>query len=158
MSPFSKYSRQIDSLRRSRRGVRPFRKPIQLSEILGKTEDSNFWAYKIGENTGALTPRSLPKDGDFVLVETGSCPSNMLNNPVYIRDISETYDAWIPTHKFYVGQIVSFWIKDLQYDFQIQFSDHSDEKICKFVLVNKTKTERQPGVAYRTTKSKMNPK
>ena len=135
------------------------KKPIQLKEILGKA-DHAIGAYKIKDITFDLSPRALPKTGDLVIIEAGSCPKGMENNAVYIRDIPESreYDVWMPTYRFFIGQIVSFWKGGYQYDFQIQYSDFEDENLGKFVLVNKVVTIKQPGVGYRTAKSKMRPK
>lgn len=125
-----------------------------LYDILGKTNLS-IGAYKIKKITNDLSPRALPKTGDLVVVEGLNCPRGLENNAISIRDIPDTssWDVWMPTYPFYIGQIVSFWKDDTQYDFQIQFSDHDDPTIGKFVLINKQKTERQPGRVYRTTKN-----
>ena len=137
----------------------PHHKPIQKNEIIGKV-DHTVGAYQQKENTNDLSPKAMPKNGDLVVVEGLSCPVGLENNAIYVRDLPDVreYDVWMPTYKFYVGQIVSFWKNGFQYDFQIQMSDYPEEKLGKFVLVNITRTEPQPGVGYRTSKSKMRPK
>lgn len=151
MSPNSGYKRQINALRRVRTGIVTFKKPIQKEEILGKPPVPSG-IYQISESTNILTPKSLPKNGDLVLVEEGVCPRNMETNIVYVKDLSDKafiYDAWIPSYKFFLLQVVIFWKNDTQYEYQIQHSDNANPKICKFVLMSKKGTTQQPGGSYR---------
>lgn len=155
----SDFGRQIQALRKTRRvNTYPVKKPIQLNEILNNK--STYPAtYKIDEKTNILSPKSLPKTGDTVLIQEGVCPRDMETNIVYVKDLSDKafiYEAWIPSYNFYLLQLVVFWKNDTQYEYQIQYSDVEDPCVGKFVLISKKRTNRQPGGAYRVPqKTKM---
>lgn len=161
MGQNSDFERQIQALRKTRRAATyPFKKPIRPNEKQNNKGNCSA-TYKIDEKTNILSPKSLPKTGDTVLIQEGVCPKDMETNIVYVKDLSDkvfVYEAWIPTYNFYLLQLVVFWKNDTQYEYQIQYSDMEDPCVGKFVLISKKRTNRQPGGAYRVPqKTKINP-
>ncbi len=155
----SDFGREAHATRKTRRSTTyPFKKPVQTDKTQNKVGNC-LATYQINVSSNILEPKSLPKTGDTVLVQTVACPKDMETNIVYVKELSDkafVYEAWIPSYNFYLLQLVVFWKSDTQYEYQIQYSDERDPSIGKFVLMSKKRTTRQPGGAYRTPqKTKM---
>lgn len=153
------YSRQIESLRRSRRHNTDHKRkgPIQLDELLGRPSHAEILGlYQIDLKNGRLLPNKVPKrSGDMVVVEPGTCPKECENNIIcddvyYVGE--REFKTWIPLFKFYVGQFVTFWTKQSEYIFQIHPAE--DSRYGLFVLHKKSAVVRQPGKDSRTARTK----
>ncbi len=150
------YDLQIESLRRTRRYEALIKRPPQIDEILGRKKDVEILGvYSVHPKSNRLRPTSIPTNrGKRVIVEDGACPKEFETNIIcddlrYIGD--SEYKTWVPRFKFFVGQIVSFWTKDVQYDFQIYPTD--DPRYGEFVLVNRSAVSSSPGERARVRKT-----
>lgn len=155
------YRRQINSLRQNTRyNTTSRRKETKThDEIMGRTPIAEIIGlYSVDKKTGQLRPFKVPArvsagKGDKVVIERGPCPEGCERNIIFdhINIIAEReYKSWTPKYKFYVGQEVSFWTADMQYDFQIWPTD--DVRFGELVFVNSTKLESNPDRVNKTTR------
>ncbi len=134
------------------------RKPqVHIDVLLGRRSIKDIVGlYQLEKKQGYLIPQRVPSSkGDCVIIEKGACPSGSEQHIIcdHVEFIAEKeINTWVPVHKFYLGQFVSFWTKQSEFLFQIYPTDNP--KFGEFRLISKKAVVRQPGKDSRTSKTK----